>query len=103
MRETNEISSWRWLAAVSAVSGFLALMLLAVRGQASMSAVVPSSAMFIGGAVLFARMTTRPDRWARAMMGPEARRFFAVCVASLLIVLVAVFLLALDFLGALPI
>lgn len=72
---------WRWAAALSAAVGLAGIVFLAVRGEASFFRVYLAAALFLGGGVLFARLSVRPGHWARALSGPEARRFFALTLA----------------------
>jgi hypothetical protein len=74
-------SAWRWLALLGAASGLAAIVALAARGEASLLRIYPAAALLMGGSVLFARTSVEPRAWARAMNGPEARRFFALSVA----------------------
>ena len=102
MSQVDSAPSGRWLAALCAICGLIALAGLAARGAASLPLVFPASAMFLGGAAVYLRMTARPRAWARAMNGPEARVFFAVCLASFLILALAGLILVLRLLNALP-
>ena len=94
MRRISERSSWRWLAALSALSGLLVLLGIAARGEASLGAAVPASTMCVGGLLLFLRMSVNDEGWERIVHGPTARRFLAVLVViSALIGLATVLIL----------
>ena len=56
--------------------------------------------MLIGGAVLYVRFSASPDRWARIVTGPEARRFLAISLACLFLVMLALAIVVLNYLGA---
>ena len=80
MRRISERSPWRWLAALSALSGLVVLLGLATLGQASLGAAVTASTMCVGGLLLFLRMSVDEEGWERIVHGPTARRFLAVSV-----------------------
>lgn len=88
----------RWLAAAAAVTGLIVLLASSAQEPARIGAVLPASAMFVGGAVLFARLSTSPDTWERAVHGPTARRFLAVGVAIAALLAIITMLLLLSFL-----
>jgi hypothetical protein len=78
MRRISERSPWRWLAALTAVSGLAALTAIAAGGRASLGSAVPASTMCVGGLVLFFRLSLDEEGWERFVHGPTARRFLAV-------------------------
>jgi hypothetical protein len=80
MSRISERSPWRWLAALSALTGLLVLLAIAASGQASLGAAVPASTMCVGGLLLFLRMSVGDEAWERIVHGPTARRFLAVGV-----------------------
>jgi len=80
MRRISERSSWRWLAALSAISGLFLLLAIAATGEASLGAAVPASTLCVGGLLLFFRMSVDEEGWERIVHGPTARRFLAVAI-----------------------
>jgi hypothetical protein len=101
MRREQTRPPWRWLAALSAVSGLAVMLSLAARGQASMGAVLPACTMFVGGLVLFARLTTSPRKWERMVHGPTAFRFMTMGIAVSALIGVASAIILLDYLVSL--
>jgi hypothetical protein len=99
MSSTQTRSSWRWLAALAALAGLVVIVGLAARGEASFLRVYPAAVLFVGGSALLARMSARPRDWARAMNGPEARRFFALSVAVSTLLGLAGIVITLGFLS----
>lgn len=100
MNRIRTDSPWRWLAALSSLCGLSVLIAQEFRGEAPLAAVFAATAMLIGGAVLYLRFSASPDRWARIVTGPEARRFLAISMACLFLVMVAGMIVALNYLGA---
>ena len=93
---------WRLLAALSALCGLLVLVVLSGRGSPSFVTVYAASAMMIGGGVAYFRLSLEPNRWNRVVHGPEARRFLAISIACLFLMALAVIILGLRFLNAIP-
>ena len=96
MRRTSERSSYRWLAALTSLSGLLVLFAIAASGQARLGAAVPASTMCIGGLLLFLRMSVDTDGWERIVHGPTARRFLAVSIVIAAIIGLATVLVLLG-------
>lgn len=78
MRRITARSPWRWLAALTSVTGLFVLLTIAVGGRAQLAQAVPASIMGVGGLVLFLRLSVDDDGWERIVHGPTARRFLAV-------------------------
>jgi hypothetical protein len=82
MRRLTQPSHWRWLAALTAVTGGFVLAAVAVQGDAQLGQTIPASIMVVGGLVLFLRLSVDSDGWERIVHGPTARRFLAVGMAA---------------------
>jgi hypothetical protein len=82
MRRTFERSPWRWLAALTALTGLFVLATVALGGEAHLGQTIPGSILAVGGLVLFLRLSVDDDGWERIVHGPTARRFLAVGVVA---------------------